>query len=249
MGVLYLANELVESNVMKVFLAFVMTSLGIAYFVYAHRAIFRKQRQSETTAVVVGIIGVGLGQAYNRQLKKSIIALVVFLLLIGIPVNGWIILLFYAATLIDAYVGAEKAERQLLYQMRLKEIKEKAEQICAYQEQGKEFANDTNILMHEPDLLVYLLENKIVRLHLSMMVFNELDGLKKSTNRTTRQNAQMAFDVIEAYQQKGRIQLLKTPKTEDIRQYGLGGSPDEKIIGTYLRESKQGQRNLMFLSN
>lgn len=45
------------------------------------------------------------------------------------------------------------------------------------------------------------------------------------------------------------MHILKTPKTVEIRKYGLGGSPDEKIIGTYLHELKNGQETLMFLSN
>lgn len=57
--------------------------------------------------------------------------------------------------------------------------------------------------MHESALLVYLLEHSSMDLYMSMMVFNELDGLKKNDNPETRQRAQFAFDVIEEYQREG----------------------------------------------
>src|SRR5690625_1719106 len=257
MGIFYLASKLTDTGLSTAFFILGIHIAMILYFVFVHRFIFRNGTQSQGVAIMASIFGVGLGQAYNRQLKKSIIYFTLFILMTFISKVGkfdsdkfiWVIIIFYIVMLIDAVLGTEKAERELFYQSRMEEIKAKTKVLLDYQAQGKKFGVDTNILMHEPDLLVYLLDNESIDLYMSMTVFNELDGLKKSTNRTTRQNAQMAFDVIEAFQQKGKIQLLQTPKTSDIRKYKLGGTPDEKIIGTYLHESSQEQHNLVFLSN
>ena len=65
----------------------------------------------------------------------------------------------------------------------------------------------------------------------------------------TRQRAQLAFDVIEAYQRKNLLSIMKTPKSDVLQKFGLGHSPDDKIIGTYLNEYKNGRQNIIFLSN
>ncbi|MEI3614109.1 hypothetical protein [Pseudogracilibacillus sp. SO30301A] len=54
---------------------------------------------------------------------------------------------------------------------------------------------------------------------------------------------------MEEFQWRKKLYILKTPKTDDIRKFGLDSSTDEKIIETYLRELKNGRANLMFLSN
>lgn len=69
-----------------------------------------------------------------------------------------------------------------------------------------------------------------------------LNGIKKNNSSLTRHKAQVAFDVIEAFQRKRKLHILKTPKTAAIRKFGLSGSPDEKIIGTYLKEREKGAR-------
>ena len=158
-------------------------------------------------------------------------------------------IVFYIYTLIDVNSGSYKAAYKTLLGRRMREVKAQAKVVVAHQKNGKEFAIDTNILMHEPDLLIYLLEKTQIHLFVSQMVFNELDGLKKSTDRDTRRNAQMAFDVLEAYQKREQITFLKIPKTDAIRPYGLGGSPDEKIIGTYLQEAEKRDQGFVFLSN
>lgn len=146
-------------------------------------------------------------------------------------------LLFLSA--IEAGRSTKKAARTAVIDKRRKEIEKKAKVILDYKNMNHEFAVDTNILMHEPDMLLYLLAKSNLRLFMSMVVFTELDGLKKSENVVTRTQAQTAFDVIEEFQRRGNLHLLQVPKNDELRKYGLGSSPDEKIIGTYLWERER----------
>lgn len=229
--------------------------LGFLYFRFVHRLIFKNGEQSGGFAAVLTLVGMGFGQAYNRQMIKAAIALVLFSSYILVnragmmeeDISMWIFFGYYALVMVDAGWSASKAEKKRLIQNRNKQLQSKVKAILNYPDY--QFAVDTNILMHEPDLLVYLLEKENMDLYMSMMVFSELDGLKKSENRITRQQAQLAFDVIEAFQRRNKLHILKTPKTEHIRKFGLGGSPDEKIIGTYLQGIKESEHKLMFLSN
>ena len=101
----------------------------------------------------------------------------------------------------------------------MKKLQGLHQKLLPYQKENYEFAIDTNILMHEPDLLVYLLENEPVNLCMSMMVFSELDGLKKSNSIATSKRAQTAFDVIEAFQRANKIRIVKD--TENGRHTSL----------------------------
>lgn len=257
MGIAFILRDYTE-NLMFWYTAYIgLHLLFMVYFAKVHGLIFRNMRQDGGKAVVLNLIGVGLGQAYNRQLIKGIVFLVIFLAsVIALRIElytkdeyVWIFLGIYAILLIDAYRSSFKAERRSLIQSRTKELQTKSKALLQYRNQGHQFGVDTNILMHEPDLLVYLLEKESFDLYMSMMVFSELDGLKKNEDPVTRKKAQVAFDVIEEFQRRNKLYILKTPKTDDIRKYGLSGSPDEKIIGTYLRERDQGKEKLIFLSN
>lgn len=229
--------------------------LGILYFGYVHGFLFRNRQQSGGFAAVLNLVGIGMGQAYNRQVVKGIIALLLFIVMIYVNKEKmydedklvWIFLGFYILAMIDASWSATKAQKKLMIKSRNKQLQSKAKSLLKYPDH--KFAVDTNILMHEPDLLVYLLENENMDLYMSMMVFNELDGLKKNDNPLTRKKAQIAFDVIEEFQRRKKLHILKTPKTDAIRKFGLSGSPDEKIIGTYLLEKQKEHDKLMFLSN
>lgn len=230
--------------------------LLIFYFAKVHPLIFKKRTYSDTRAIVFSLIGVGLGQAYNRQLVKSLVFFVIFALMIIIGQQNpdskyimWAAFGLYIVFIIDAARGTKKAARTAIIDGRMKEVEKKAKAILQYKEMAHEFAVDTNILMHEPDLLLYLLETSDFRLFMSMVVFSELDGLKKNDDIVTRTKAQTAFDVIEEFQRRGKLKLLQVPKNDEIRKFGLGSSPDEKIIGTYLWEKVRNYPNLMFISN
>ncbi|HLS66960.1 MAG TPA: PIN domain-containing protein [Pseudogracilibacillus sp.] len=254
---LYIAAKVVDETTNSLLVFFGIPLIGFLYFGYVHRLIFKNRGRTHGAAFISGLVATGLGQAYNGQVIKAVIFFAIQFGIIIVANMGdtvsdtfiWVFIIFYIFTLIDAWRNVYKAERKTLVDRRMKVVKQKADVILQHKKAEKEFGVDTNILMHEPDLLVYLLDNHSLDLYMSMMVFNELDGLKNSSNRETRYNAQLAFDVIEAFQQRGKLHLLKTPKTVDIRKYSLSGSPDEKIIGTYLRERENGRANLMFLSN
>lgn len=230
--------------------------LLIVYFVKVHPLIFKKRTFNDTRALVLSLIGVGLGQAYNRQLAKSLVFFAVFSIMIfyyqlnrdSSPAM-WITFGLYILFAVEARYGTKKAARTAIIDSRNKEVEKKAKAILQYKEMNHEFAVDTNVFMHEPDLLLYLLAKSNLRLYMSMVVFSELDGLKKSDNVVTRTQAQTAFDVIEAFQRRGNLELLQVPKSDEIRKFGLGSSPDEKIIGTYLWAREHNHPNLVFISN
>lgn len=160
-----------------------------------------------------------------------------------------LVFVLFVLSAIEAGRSTKKAARQAVIDSRRKEVEKKAKAILHVKEMDYEFAVDTNILMHEPDLLLYLLEKSDLRLFMSMVVFTELDGLKKSENVVTRTQAQTAFDVIEEFQRRGKLELLQVPTNDELRKYGLGSSPDEKIIGTYMWARERHHPNLIFISN
>lgn len=257
MGITFLLKEYARNPLIWWFGFISLHLLGIYYFGMVHGKIFKKVRHTSRKSVIMNLIAVGMGQAYNRQLVKGIVFFVAFVILIisyrvsTFVANYFIVFMvgFYAIVLIDGYRNAFTARRRTLVQLRMKVLEDKTQQLLKYREQNHKFAVDTNILMHEPDLLVYLLENESFDLYMSMTVFNELDGLKNREGMVTRKKAQVAFDVIEEFQRRNKLHLLKTPKTDVIRKYGLNSSSDEKIIGTYLHELHNGHDKLMFLSN
>ena len=58
---------------MKFWFAFIILHLvGIFYFWKVHKLIFKKKRQSGGFAGAISFIGMGFGQAYNLQIKKSL---------------------------------------------------------------------------------------------------------------------------------------------------------------------------------
>ncbi|WP_040758424.1 PIN domain-containing protein [Sporosarcina newyorkensis] len=139
--------------------------------------------------------------------------------------------------------------RRLARKQQKKQLQQRAELLTTYHENNHQFAVDTNILMHDADLLIHLLSTNQIKLIVSSQVFKELDGLKTNKEKLTRMRAQLAFDVIEAYQRKGLLKLVQVPSYEKLQKLALSTSADEKIIATYLNEFKNGATSLLFLSN
>jgi len=229
--------------------------LGILYFGFIHGFIFREFPRSGPIAGLLSVIGVGVGQAYNRQVKKAIVYLCVYLFSMFIFQQGvlnellssFIIMIIVFISMLDAGFWAAKLEARRQIKSRWNEIELSAP--ADYRENDYELAIDTNIFMDEPDLLVYLLEEESMDLYVSMMVFNELEDLKNNENLDASETAQTALDIIEDFQKENRLYLLKTPNTHAIRKYRLGESADEMIIGTYILELNAGRNKLLFLSN
>lgn len=254
MGIFYLAGSLVDGAGAVMSLGIALNALFLLYFGLVHWRIFNSWKNNGLFAIILGIIGVGLGQAYNRRTIKGFIFLIIFVIIMSFAIAGYdeeekfipyVWFFFYVFTLFEANRDVNKAEEKAHND----NVKAKVRELLKYRDQGFEFAVDTNVLMHDVDVFTYLLEKKSIDLYVSLMVFHELDGLKKSDNHETRRNAQRAFDCIEEFQEVGKLHLLKLPKKEEIKQYGLSGSPDDIIIGTYLREIKKEGRNLLFITN
>lgn len=259
MGVLYLLGDISPDDRLTYYLYFIaLHSLGILYFWKVHRLIFKSNPQGGR-AVFFGLIGMGFGQVYNLQLKKGVLF---FLMIIGLviigPLDAWgletktlqiTLLGMVLLTLIDAGFSAENAGKRIQLLKRKQELQEKLKKLLAYRQDNFEFGLDTNILMHESDLLDRLMEQSPSSLFVSMSVYKELDGLKNNKDPLTRKKAQFAFDVIEKHQKNGLIKLIETPTYNELRRRGLNDSPDDKIIGTYLQETNKGQYKIIFLSN
>jgi hypothetical protein len=251
MGVLILVGQLDESIRFYIYVGVLL--IGMFYLWKVHRLIFTPKPQKRK-ALTLSLIGIGFGHAYNGQIVK---AFIYSLLIHGVVYAAFyyesrkiflVGLTLYLISFIATGKNVKFAKLKVRKEIRLKEIKKKLQELVKYKEDGYELAVDTNILMHEPDLLVYLLDHEDMYINLSKSVYKELDGLKNNKSRIVRQQAQLAFDVIEEYQRRERLKMIETPKGEAMKKYGLGHDPDDKIIGTYIKETKGG-RKLIFLSN
>jgi len=113
---------------------------------------------------------------------------------------------------------------------------------------GAIFSPDTNILMHDQLTLVAAFRDSDVKLYVSKQVLKELDGLKNNDNPSVRRKAQLGFDLLELYQQEGRVKFLEIPSHSYLKKNNLTGGPDEKIIASCLQQKEQ-QVPIVFLSN
>ncbi|ADH97765.1 PIN domain-containing protein [Salisediminibacterium selenitireducens] len=259
MGIMYLIQDLQEQIVFYVLVLLLMQAAGVYYLLKIHSKIF-KPKPNGLKAVLFGLLGKGLGQAYNGQLTKAILFISIYplLLIVGFfsqelfaETNLLAYTFFggYTLSLIDAGRSAKYGKMRFLKLKRQEDVKAKINQLLTYYQSEYKLAVDTNILMHEADLLVNLLEQQKKEIHMSKIVFEELDGLKKSHHDTTRKKAQLAFDVIEEYQRRGLLKIMKGAKSDEIRKYGLGHSSDERIIGTYLLAQNELESKFVFFSN
>lgn len=260
MGVIYLLSEYAEEKryVLWTIWYLAILGVGIIYFLKIHPK-WIKPKSTGGHPAFLSFLGIGFGQAYNQQLGKALFFMILTPVLSNLNRSGilnlsqnqfgLIMIAVILISVIDAGRNAKTTKLRMNKHARQKELQTKVTAIRKYREGQHQFAVDTNILMHEPDVLVYLLDHDDIQLCLSKTVYNELDSLKNSTQHLTRKKAQLAFDIIEAYQRKGALQIIQTPKTEDLRKLGLSSSSDEKIIGTYLHAFHNGQPQVMFLSN
>lgn len=228
------------------------------YFLLLHPKI-TKGKLNGGMASFLSFISIGLGQAYNRQLVKSILFLALYLVLFvritkqGDDFSGWavffVLFVLPILSMFEANYSSGKMNQRLAKKQQKKQLEQRAGLLTTYHENNHQFAVDTNILMHDADLLIHLLGTKQIKLIISSQVFKELDGLKNNKEKLTRMRAQLAFDVIEAYQRKGLLKLIQVPTYDKLQKLALSTSADEKIIATYLYEFKNGANNLLFLSN
>lgn len=235
-----------------------VTLVGIVYFTCIHHKLFARNLNGET-ALSLSFFAIGWGQAYNRQPLKAMFfpalhmtvyssvaymysgksLLVSVLTLLGVPILSFI----------DARYSSKRMNERAMKTNYYHQLKMRAVHLTTYHHNHHQFALDTNILMHESDILVYLLENERISIAISDLVYNELRGLTYHQDSLTKQRAQLGLDVIEAFKEKGLFKLLHTPSSARLKKIELDSSPDEKIIGTYLEEFSKGNTRLLFFSN
>lgn len=251
MGIIWLVKDF--DALLKSTYIVVWHAIGLFYLWQIHLKIF-KPEPTRTKALALTLIGIGFGQVYNLQLKKglffaSLTPLSIALVMLGITEKGGTTVLTLGVltllSFVDAIMSASSTKNRILDHA----LQGKVDKIVQYQTDGFEFVVDTNILMHESELLIHLLVEESFELTICMIVFNELEDLKKNDKLATRKQAQVAFDIIEDYQHKDLLTILEEPAFEILKGYGLGWSPDDKMIGTYLNEFKNSRPTIMFLSN
>lgn len=229
-----------------------LTVLAFLYFTFIHSKIF-KGRKIPFIAFILEALVYGMGFAYLRQ---PIIALIswfgmyvfVFKLIKNDDISTFlqlIILVTIFAVPFLTLAFTDKANLKSIRDRLSKESAAKTRGLISLAEQGASFAIDTNILMHEPELLVKLVREKQPTIVMCKTVFKELDGLKKSHDRNTRFKAQQAFNVIETLQQVGCIDIGYFDEFRS--QFNLRG--DERIIATYIALKKTKYPDLVFISN
>ena len=174
---------------LRILLLIGLHAIGILYLWKLHPKIF-KSLPTGGKAVFLGLIGFGFGQIYNRQLIKGILfssLLPISLLLdkagvLDPDTTGYLsLIVIFLIPLVDAGIGASFARKRLLKNAQELELLRKVAKVLRYQLDDHEITVDTNILMHEAALLLYLIQKESIELHISMTVFNELDGLRKTT--------------------------------------------------------------------
>lgn len=259
MGILILIKSIEPAQLRFIYNLIICLVLILIIFLF-RTFVFKNLRPNGKGAALFGGIGFGLGQAFNGQYIKSIIFLagltsLPFLLKYfkvneADPDNNSLILFgVYVIVIIEGAISAKSAFRKSMNKRKRAVAKVKSSLVEKYIEQGYGIAVDTNVFMHEPAVLIKLIESRPFHLYMSKLVFHELDGLKKSTNVSTRKSAQFAFDVIEEFQKRQALTMLDMATHNERRQFGLGDSSDEKIIATYLAANRKEEHNLIFFSN
>lgn len=115
---------------------------------------------------------------------------------------------------------------------------------------GSRIGVDTNILIDEysSKLMYSLLEKYQMTLYVSIVVLDELDGLK-NTDGEVGAAAREAIRALEHYQAYDQIRVVKLPSKTFLNEHGLGSTKDDQIAGGYLKEQIDQNRNFIFMSN
>lgn len=124
------------------------------------------------------------------------------------------------------------------------------ERVMHFVEKGYTLSIDTNVFLEEDSLyfIDYLLKKRQLSLNISMVVLNELDG-KKNDRGKIGAIAREAIRLIERYQDKNQINLIKVPQKNFLYNHSLNLSPDDRIIGGYLEEKIKKDKKIIFMSN
>lgn len=223
--------------------------IGI-YLLHYLYAILHRRLPTSHTASVLSLLVFSAGQIYNRQYIKAVFFIILYSVAYYyfINTNGRNLMFFILITItvvsaVDASKNAKKAIIPFLQKQRERIVTLKLSKLADLKNEEFELGLHTDILMLEPDLLVKMLETYKYRLYLSKQVFSEINRLTK--HASTKEQAEIALDVIEEFQRQDALELLETPDRNKLKVFGLKESGGEKIIGTYLNSEK----NFVFLSN
>lgn len=142
----------------------------------------------------------------------------------------------------------QKKEERLRAEQRA--FEQLVKQAMYWVKEGYIFSVDTNILLGENSLqfIHYLLKNEQISLNVSFVVLNELDNNKNKPGKKGA-TAREAIRLIERFQEKGQIHLVKIPNKRFLYEHSLSLIPDDRIIGGYLAERINNGVKIMFLCN
>src|SRR5690606_7692795 len=121
-----------------------------------------KRRLNGKFASFLSFVSIGLGQAYNRQLIKSIVFLALYIILIFKIQANWendtspwfgLFILFGlpALSMMDANYSSARANKRLAQKQHQQNLQQRADTLSAYHENNHHFALDTNVLMHDAE--------------------------------------------------------------------------------------------------
>lgn len=207
-------------------------------------------------ASVLSILLPGYGHLYLGYLKTGIVIFIAWLSVSYITLTNENPFLFlYMITivpLLDSKLVYEAPNFKLLkfrsdQMQRLATAKYKT--LMDKFHKGYMPAVDTNVMMHDPLVLIAIHKDSDSKLYVSKKVVSELDGLKNNKQKETRDRAQLAFDIIELFQKDGRLILVEIPSRNYRESWNLTGSSDDIILSSYLFEVDKKKLPIAFYSN
>ncbi|SES90269.1 PIN domain-containing protein [Oceanobacillus limi] len=197
---------------------------------------------------------VGLGHVYSQKKTLGYILVILHFVVYFSAINMEDRTLIYVwigltvLSVMHANMTASKMNDKLAKQSLQKLAVMKYRNLKASIKPGTVIAPDTNILMHEQLTLVAAFRDSDLKLYISKQVMKELDGLKNNDSPGTRKSAQLGFDILEMYQEAGRVVFMEIPHHNYLKQRHLTGGPDEKIIASCL-ELLEKNVPIVFVSN
>lgn len=252
-------SHLILRNIFKIDNSVYRTAILVTSIIFLHLFFiyilphFRKKSDSNKFFVfILELLFPGTGFSYMRFYKIGVmisLLFVSFTLALSSKIISttvaFIILLLFIVTPFIAVNSINISNKLLSKKIAKEKIKKKYNTLMSFTNKDLIFALDTNILMHESEILRPIIENTNTKFVIAKTVFSELEGLKKNSNYTVRQNAQLGFDMIEMMQKKNCLDLTSHIRLND----NMHKTADESIIHTYDLLHKSKYPNLVFISN
>ncbi|WP_047983321.1 PIN domain-containing protein [Ornithinibacillus californiensis] len=218
---------------------------------------YRVKRPSLITSGKAGWLSAlvtGLGQIYAQKKVLGILLVllhfIVYILAAQLEstplVLSWVALT--VLSVIHANITASKVNDTMAKKALQRLAVLKYRNLMSTLKSGVAIVPDTNILMHEQLMLVSAFRDSNLKLYISKQVMKELDGLKNNDKPGVRKSAQLGFDLLEMYQEAGRVKFVEVPDFNFLKKHHLTGGPDEKIIGSCLKLIEQ-KIPVVFVSN